>query len=102
MHYAFDRDGAILDTDRYYWVLAEAIAAAALLGSRTGDTDYWLWYDRFWDYADKYLIDHRYGGWYRVVDIDGRKYSDLKSPPAKTDYHPLSACYAAMKAMGRA
>ncbi len=31
VHYSFAPDGGILDTDRYYWVLSEMIAAAALL-----------------------------------------------------------------------
>ena len=101
MHYAFDRDGAILDTDRYYWVLAEAIAASALLGTATGSPDYWNWYEKFWEYSDRCFIDHTYGGWFRVLDINGRKYSDLKSPPAKTDYHPLSACSAVLQAIGK-
>ncbi len=100
IHYAFGPDGAILDTDRYYWVHAEAIAAAALLGVGTGLPEYWRWYDRIWDYSDRFLIDHRYGGWFRVLDLHGRKYSDLKSPPAKTDYHPLSACDVALEAVG--
>jgi mannose/cellobiose epimerase-like protein (N-acyl-D-glucosamine 2-epimerase family) len=102
MHYSFAPDGTILDTDRYYWVLAEAIAAAALLASQTGDPEYWSWYDTFWDYSHRHLIDHDYGGWYRVLDLHGRKYDDLKSPPAKTDYHPLSACYTALQALGAA
>jgi mannose/cellobiose epimerase-like protein (N-acyl-D-glucosamine 2-epimerase family) len=102
MHYSFAPDGTILDTDRYYWVLAEAIAAAALLASHTGDPEYWSWYDAFWDYSHRHLIDHDYGGWYRVLDLHGRKYDDLKSPPAKTDYHPLSACYTALQALGAA
>ena len=41
MHYAFAPDGTILDTDRYYWVLAETVAAAALLAVRTGEARYW-------------------------------------------------------------
>ncbi len=102
MHYTFGLDGEILDTDRYYWVLSEAIAAAALLGAETNDPDYWRWYHEFWAYSERVLIDHDYGGWFRVLDIQGKKYSDLKSPPAKTDYHPLSACYTALKAIGAA
>ena len=27
------------------------------------------------------------------------KYSDLKSPPSKTDYHPIGACYETIEAM---
>jgi len=102
LHYTIGPDGTILDTDRYYWVMSEAIAAAALLGAETGDSDYWRWYDDFWGYSERSLIDHKYGGWFRVLDINGNKYSDLKSPPAKTDYHPLSACYTALQAIGAA
>jgi len=98
-NYTFDRQGATLDRDRYYWVLSEAIAAAALLGAATDKDVYWHWYDRFWEYSDRYLIDHVHGGWYRVVDSTGQRYDDLKSPPAKTDYHPLSACYLALSAI---
>ncbi|MGH1482636.1 MAG: AGE family epimerase/isomerase [Geminicoccales bacterium] len=98
-HYTFSPDGKVLDTDRYYWVMSEAIAAAALLGAETGDPAYWRWYDDFWAYSDRCLIDHNYGGWFRVLDIKGKTYDDLKSPPAKTDYHPLSACYTALQAI---
>lgn len=94
--YTFAPDGENLDTDRYYWVLSEAIAAAALLADAQGDEGLWIWYDRFWDYSDKVLVDQVHGGWIRVTDRDGRPYDDLKSPPAKTDYHPLSACAAAL------
>jgi len=36
MNYTFDREGRILDNDRYYWVFAETMAAAAILALRTG------------------------------------------------------------------
>ncbi len=99
MHYAFAPDGRILDTDRYYWVLAETFAAAALLALRTHDPRYWAWYDRVWEFSDRYFVDHAYGGWYRILNVDNRKYDDCKSPAAKTDYHPLAACYETLRAM---
>ncbi len=101
MHYTFAPDGRILDTDRYYWVLAETFAAAALLALRTGEDQYWTWYDRVWDFADRHLIDHVYGGWYRVLSRDNQKYDDHKSPAAKTDYHPLAACFETLEALHR-
>ena len=98
-NYTFGRNGAVLDADRYYWVHAEAIAAAALLALESGRTDCWRWYETFWTYCDRNFIDHEHGGWFRVLDAAGRKLSDLKSPPAKTDYHPLSACWVALEAV---
>ena len=99
MYYTFAPDGTILDRDRYYWVLSETFAAAAALALRTGDDSYWEWYDKAWAYSDKHFVDHEYGGWYRILDADNHKYDDLKSPPSKTDYHPLGACYETLEAM---
>ena len=99
MHYTFAPDGTILDTDRYYWVLAETVAAAAVLAVRTGEQRYWSWYDRAWDYADRYFVDHTHGAWYRVLDRSGQRYDDKKSPPSKTDYHPLGACYEVLRSL---
>jgi len=101
MHYAFAPDGQVLDTDRYYWVHSEAFAAAASLACKTGDGRYWDWYDRLWQYADKHFVDHTYGGWYRVLNAAGQKQSNQKSPPAKTDYHPLAACYETLVCLNR-
>ena len=38
-------------------------------------------------------------GWYRILDATNQKYDDLKSPPSKTDYHPLGACYETLEAL---
>ncbi|MDE0428282.1 MAG: AGE family epimerase/isomerase [Caldilineaceae bacterium] len=99
MHYTFAPDGAILDKDRYYWVLSETFAAAAALALRTGNDNYWAWYDKAWAYSDRHFVDHEYGAWYRILDANNQKYDDLKSPPSKTDYHPLGACYETLEAM---
>ena len=34
------------DSDKYFWVQAESIAAAALLAQATNDKYYWDWYDQ--------------------------------------------------------
>lgn len=99
MNYSYAPDGEILDTDRYHWVFSETFGGAALLALATGDDAYWQWYDKVWAYADKHFVDHSYGGWYRLLDRDGRKYSNQKSPPSKTDYHPLAACFEVLEAL---
>ncbi|MBA5637766.1 AGE family epimerase/isomerase [Duganella sp. LX20W] len=91
--YGFAPDGSICDSDKYFWVQAESLAAAALLATRTGDPQYWDWYERLWQYSWAHMIDHQHGAWYRLLSADNRKLSDEKSPAGKTDYHTMGACY---------
>ena len=98
--YGFAPDGSICDDDKYHWVQAESLACAALLADRTGDEKYWDWYRRLWEYAWARFVDHEYGGWYRILTRDGRKYSDEKSDAGKTDYHNMGACYEVLNVVG--
>ena len=93
IHYGFAPDGSICDSDKYFWVQAESLAAAALLADRTGEEKYWNWYDRIWDYSWRYFVDHEHGAWYRILARNNSKISDEKSPAGKTDYHTMGACY---------
>lgn len=95
--YGFAPDGNWCDTDKYFWVQAEALAAAALLAARSGEAAYWDWYRRIWAYSWEHLVDHRYGAWFRILDRQNRKYSDEKSPAGKTDYHTMGACYEVLR-----
>ena len=92
-HYSFDKETSIIDRDRYYWVIAEAIVASALLANLLGKQKYINWYEKLWGYSLKYFIDKKFGGWYRILNNKNITYDNYKSPPAKTDYHPLSACF---------
>jgi len=91
--YGIAPDGSICDDEKYFWVQAESLAAAARLAVATGSEVYWQWYDRIWDWSWRYLVDHRYGAWFRILHRDGSKIDDWKSPPGKTDYHTLGACW---------
>ncbi|MDB5962961.1 MAG: N-acylglucosamine 2-epimerase [Massilia sp.] len=99
--YGVGLDGAVCDGDKYFWVQAESIAAAAVLALRTGDQAYWDWYDKIWSYSWRHLVDHEHGAWYRVLARDNAKLSDEKSPAGKTDYHTMGACYEVIDAMAR-
>ncbi|WP_325064249.1 AGE family epimerase/isomerase [Cobetia sp. L2A1] len=98
LYYGFAPDGTICDDDKYFWVQAESLVAAALLYEATGDDSYVTWYNRLWQYAWAHLIDHRHGGWYRILDADNQRFDDLKSSPgAKCDYHSLGACHEVLR-----
>ena len=89
-------DSFVCDDDKYFWVQAESLAAAALLAARFDDQEYWDWYEHLWAYAWAHMVDHQHGAWFRILDADNRKYSDEKSPAGKTDYHTMGAAYEVM------
>lgn len=91
--YGFAPDFTLCDSDKYFWVQAEAISAAARLFAATGDVRYREWYERVWRYAWQHFVDHQHGAWYRILDRRNGKYSDEKSPAGKTDYHTMGACH---------
>ena len=91
--YSLSPELAICDLHKYFWVQAESAAAAAMLAQRTGNQEYWDWYQRIWEYSWTHLVDHQYGAWYRILDRENRKLSDEKSPAGKVDYHTMGACY---------
>ena len=97
--YGFDTEGAVCDGDKYFWVQAESLAAAALLAERSGEPVYRDWYERICAYSWKHFVDHQHGGWYRILRHDNRKLSDEKSPAGKTDYHTMGACEEVLKVL---
>ena len=97
--YGIAPDGNVCDGDKYFWVQAESIAAAAILAKRTGKKSYWDWYNRIWDYSWNHMVDHEYGAWFRILDSENNKYDNLKSPVGKTDYHTMGACYEVLNSL---
>ena len=93
IYYGFGPDDSICDDLKYFWVQAESLATAALLGARTGEASYWTWYDKIWGYSWEHFVDHQYGAWYRILGTDNSKLTDEKSPAGKVDYHTMGACY---------
>ncbi|WP_417553416.1 AGE family epimerase/isomerase [Marinomonas fungiae] len=91
--------GEFADGQKYFWVQAEAIAAAYRLYNVTGDKQYLVWYDKLWQYSWDHLIDHQYGAWFRIVARDGSKITKEKSPMGKVDYHTLGACWDVLDTM---
>lgn len=97
--YGVAPDNSICDGDKYFWVQAESLAAAALLAIETDDESFWHWYEKIWQYSWEYMIDHDYGAWFRILTNDNQKYSNEKSPAGKTDYHTMGACYEVIRGM---
>jgi len=97
--YSFAPDGTIVDDQKYYWVMAEAVGAAALLYIRTGDPGYLGWYNRTWEYIWEHMVDHRFGGWYSLLSRDNERLQPDFSRGKVDFYHQLSACIVAACAL---
>jgi len=101
LHYGFAPDTSVCDGDKYHWVQAESFAAAALLAVRTGQPEYWTWYDKIWDYCWRHFVDHENGAWFRILDAANRNHTREKSPAGKVDYHNIGASCDVLRAMGK-
>jgi sulfoquinovose isomerase len=88
--YTVGVDGAISAPERFHWVIAEAIGAAAYLHAATGDAAYERWYQRFWDHAELFVLDRARGGWHHELTQDNAPGSTAwKGKPDL--YHALQA-----------
>ena len=97
--YGYAPNGDFCDANKYFWVQAEAIAAARRLFSVTGSESYRQHYQRLWQWSWDHLVDHRHGAWFRILTRDGQWMEPYKSPAGKVDYHTLGACYDILDAM---
>lgn len=97
--YGYTPDGSFADAQKYFWVQAEAIAAAWRLFIVTGDPRYRHDYHRLWAFSWDHLIDHHHGAWFRIVSRQGAWLEPYKSPAGKTDYHTMGACWDILQTM---
>ena len=92
--YGVDPNGKICDDDKYFWVQAESITAAAMLYQETNDEKYRMHYQQLWEYGWEHFVDHEFGAWHRLLDRDNKMKDDRKSiAGAKCDYHTLGMCF---------
>lgn len=88
--YTVDWEGVPVVRRRLHWVLAEAIAAAAVLHTATGAPAYTRWRDRWLDVALAHHLDHENGSWHHELDPENRPSPLIKSGKADI-YHSTQA-----------
>ncbi|MBK1813376.1 AGE family epimerase/isomerase [Clostridium sp. YIM B02505] len=97
--YSISKKGLPIDTDKYFWVVAETLGASALLASDSKEAYYWNVYTYISTYCETFFIDKEHGGWYEKLNRTNEKYNDLKALIPKVNYHPVSNCYEVIKAL---
>lgn len=87
--YTTDWEGTPVVREQFFWVLAEAIAAADALYQATGDERYAAWYARWWAHARATFIDDGPGWVHEVAPGGGRSHRTWHGRP--DFYHPVQA-----------
>jgi mannose/cellobiose epimerase-like protein (N-acyl-D-glucosamine 2-epimerase family) len=88
--YTTDWDGRPVVRSRMHWVLSEALGAAVALHRATGDERWSHWFDVWWDYAERCLIDPVHGSWRHELDQNNQP--SATTWMGKPDvYHALQA-----------
>lgn len=90
-YYTLDWENRPARQDRFWWPLAEGMAAAAVLASVDDDPRFEEWYRRIAGFVNSHVIDHKHGGWQPELDAQLRPISNVFT--GKPDiYHALQAC----------
>ena len=93
-YYYDDSDNiTIIDKDKIWWVQAEALNAFLLMSELfPGETKYYNAFLKQWKYIDRYMIDHKHGGWYeKGLDNDPEQADEPKAYDWKINYHNARA-----------
>jgi mannobiose 2-epimerase len=83
----------IVDSSKQWWVQAEGLNALLLMSKLYPDEPvYQRMFIKQWNYIDRYLIDHEYGGWFHFgTDINPELKSAPKANIWKVNYHNMRA-----------
>ncbi|EBW6099299.1 sulfoquinovose isomerase [Salmonella enterica subsp. enterica] len=88
--YSVDWDGKPIVRERVRWPIVEAMGTAYALYTLTGDSQYEEWYQKWWDYCIKYLMDYENGSWWQELDADNKV--TTKVWDGKQDIYHLLHC----------
>jgi mannobiose 2-epimerase len=88
-----ERHGGRVDTDRIWWVQAEALVGMINGWELTGEPAFLEAAESVWSFIEKYIVDRQHGEWYWQVSAAGVPAEDRpKGGLWKTSYHNGRAC----------
>lgn len=88
--YSVGWDGKPIVRERVRWPIVEAMGTAYALYTVTGDPQYEAWYQKWWDYCIKYLMDYENGSWWQELDTNNEV--TTKVWDGKQDIYHLLHC----------
>lgn len=89
--YTVDWEGKPVVRERVRWPIVEAMGTAYALYTVTGDRQYEIWYQTWWEYCIKYLMDYENGSRWQELDADNKV--TTKVWDGKQDIYHLLHCW---------
>jgi len=87
------KEGEVVDTDKQWWVQAEAIVGFFDAYQKTCNVEFLNAALQIWSYVKDKVKDHKYGDWFFMISQDGKPYlNEDKIGPWKCPYHTARAC----------
>lgn len=93
----YERDGTHRDTDRHWWVQAEAVVGFRDCWEVSGEDRWAAAAEATWKYIMEHLADDKEGEWFWGVQADGSLMEKEKGGLWKTPYHNGRACMELME-----
>jgi mannose/cellobiose epimerase-like protein (N-acyl-D-glucosamine 2-epimerase family) len=82
-----------------YWSPPEAIGAAAVLESLTGEDRYAADRQVLWEYCRTHMIDEDRGGWFKEPAVGRKPAHAAKGDMFDPDYHALGGCFETLRSL---
>lgn len=92
MVYEFEPKSKHLNSQRSWWVQAEAMVGFLHAWQLNGKSHFLDKSVKTWEFIKKHLIDFDHGEWFSGVDQDYQRIGNSKANPWKAPYHNLRAC----------
>jgi mannobiose 2-epimerase len=94
-YYFDDSDNCtIVNPAKVWWTQAEGLNSFLLMSKLfpAEEEKYRTLFEKQWNYIDKYMIDHKYGGWYEIgLDSKPDALKEAKAGVWKVNYHNTRA-----------
>lgn len=98
--YEYHKNTNILDSDKHWWVQAEAIVGLKYAYDINANEEFIKAAQKIWSFTFKNIIDHKNGEWHWKVDKKGNPSKDqYKMGLWKAPYHNSRACMTFSKTM---
>lgn len=89
----FGKNGQVIDSDKHWWVQAEAIVGFVNMAVLTGEDRYMRTASDIWSFTRHTIIDAAHGEWHFRTTRIGQPYThEDKVGPWKCPYHTVRAC----------